>query len=194
MLITTQYAKSITPTIRANTDFCFVMRTIQESQLESLYFDFANFLTKDAWHQLVKDNTQDNEVLVIDTCSNHPEPLQTLFWWKAIDPGPFLMGTKEYWESAMQNRETVPPAPGQEAASSLLTVADVAPCRRAPVAVPMDKSKWLSRPFWGREGPESGALHRGPPWVCSVHFLLLRLINTTREKGGFFGGGAVLAV
>ena len=41
-------------------------------------------------------------------------------------------------------------------------------CRRAPVAVPMDKSKWLSRPFWGREGPESGALHRGPPWVCSV--------------------------
>ena len=51
-------------------------------------------------------------------------------------------------------------------------------CRRAPVAVPMVESKWLSRPFWGREGPESGALHRGPPWVCSVHFLLLRLINT----------------
>ena len=127
VLITTQYAKSITPTIRANTDFCFVMRTIQEAQLESLYFDFANFLTKDAWHQLVKDTTQDNEVLVIDTCSNLPEPLQTLFWWKAIDPGPFLMGTKEYWESAMQGRETVPPAPGQEAASSLLTVADVAP-------------------------------------------------------------------
>ena len=29
----------------------------------------------------------------------------------------------------------------------------------------MVESKWLSRPFWGREGPESGALHRGPPWV-----------------------------
>jgi len=34
-------------------------------------------------------------------------------------------------------------------------------CRRAPVAVLMDKSKWLSRPFWGREGPES---ERSPPW------------------------------
>ena len=37
----------------------------------------------------------------------------------------------------------------------------------------MVESKWLSRPFWGREGPESGALHRGPPWV------LLRSIAVT---------------
>ena len=51
-------------------------------------------------------------------------------------------------------------------------------CRRPLRAERMVESKWLSRPFWGREGPESGALHRGPPWVCSVHFLLLRLINT----------------
>ena len=67
-----------------------------------------------------------------------------------------------------------PPNPLARPESTLLTR-----CRRAPVAVPMNKSKWLSRPFWGREGPESGALHRGPPWVCSVHFLLLRLTNTT---------------
>jgi len=128
VLITTQYAKSITPTLRGNTDFCFVMRTIQERQLESLYDDFANFLTRDAWHQIVKDNTQDNEVLVIDTCNDiDKEPLQMLHWWKAIDPGPFLMGTKAYWESAMQNRDAVPPAPGQEAAAGLLTVADIAP-------------------------------------------------------------------
>ena len=52
-------------------------------------------------------------------------------------------------------------------------------CRRPLRAERMVESKWLSRPFWGREGPESGALHRGPPWVCSVHFLLLRLTNTT---------------
>ena len=52
-------------------------------------------------------------------------------------------------------------------------------CRRPLRTERMVESKWLSRPFWGREGPESGALHRGPPWVCSVHFLLLRLTNTT---------------
>ena len=50
-------------------------------------------------------------------------------------------------------------------------------CRRAPVAVPMVKSKWLSRPFWGREGPESGALHRGPPWVLLRSLLVTETVQ-----------------
>jgi hypothetical protein len=47
-------------------------------------------------------------------------------------------------------------------------------CGRPLRAERMVESKWLSRPFWGREGPESGALHRGPPWV------LLRSIAVTK--------------
>ena len=46
VLITTQYAKSITPVLRGNTDYCFIMRTIQKRQLESLWEDYAGFLTK----------------------------------------------------------------------------------------------------------------------------------------------------
>ena len=36
VLITTQYAKAITPTLRGNTDYCFMMKCLQQRQLESL--------------------------------------------------------------------------------------------------------------------------------------------------------------
>ena len=129
VLITTQYAKSITPVLRGNTDYCFVMRTIQKRQLDSLWEDYAGFLTKDAWQQLVEANTYDNEVLVIDTCADvNTHYLDMLYWFKAIDPGPFLVGSPEYWAAAQSSsNEAVPPMPGNDAASSLLTVADCAP-------------------------------------------------------------------
>ena len=129
VLITTQYARSITPVLRGNTDYCFIMRTIQKRQLDSLWEDYAGFLTKDAWHQLVEANTYDNEVLVIDTCSDvNTQYLDMLYWFKAIDPGPFLVGSPEYWAAAQSSsNEAVPPMPGNDAASSLLTVADCAP-------------------------------------------------------------------
>ena len=129
VLITTQYAKSITPVLRGNTDYCFIMRTIQKRQLESLWEDFAGFITRDAWQQIVEDNTYDNEVLVIDTCAAaNTAYLDMLYWFKAVDPGPFLVGSPEYWAAGQSSsQEAVPPMPGNDAASSLLTVADCAP-------------------------------------------------------------------
>ena len=129
VLITTQYAKSITPVLRGNTDYCFIMRTIQKRQLESLWEDFAGFITRDAWQQIVENNTYDNEVLVIDTCAAaNTAYLDMLYWFKAVDPGPFLVGSPEYWAAGQSSsQEAVPPMPGNDAASSLLTVADCAP-------------------------------------------------------------------
>lgn len=127
VLITTQYAKAITPTLRGNTDYCFIMKTVQQKQRESLWEDFGDFLTKDAFAQILDAYTEDNEVLVIDTCPEHTcEPLEMLYWWKAADPGEFHMGSEEYWQSAMQDN-TVPPKQGPESASDLLTVSDIMP-------------------------------------------------------------------
>eukprot|EP00965_Chrysotila_dentata_P087573 2890669-Pleurochrysis_carterae.AAC.1 len=99
VLITTQYAKAITPTLLGNTDYCFIMKTIQQRQRESLWEDFGDFSTKDAFSQLIDAYTEDNEVLVIDTCPEHTvDPLNMLYWWKASDPGEFKMGSAEYWE------------------------------------------------------------------------------------------------
>ena len=128
VLITTQYAKAITPTLRGNTDYCFIMKCIQQRQREALWEDFGDFLTKDAFAQILDAYTEDNEVLVIDTCPEHcVDPLEMLYWWKAVDPGPFHMGSEEYWSSAMVTDNPIPPKQGAESASDMLTVGDIMP-------------------------------------------------------------------
>lgn len=128
VLITTQYAKAITPTLRGNTDYCFIMKTIQQRQREALWEDFGDFLTKDAFAQILDAYTEDNEVLVIDTCPEHTvDPLEMLYWWKAQDPGEFKMGSEEYWETAMTSDNPIPPKEGPQSAQDLLTVKDFMP-------------------------------------------------------------------
>ena len=128
VLITTQYAKAITPTLRGNTDYCFIMKTIQQRQREALWEDFGDFLTKDAFAQILDAYTEDNEVLVIDTCPEHTvDPLEMLYWWKAADPGKFKMGSKEYWQSAVNNDSHIPPKEGPQSAQDLLVVKDFMP-------------------------------------------------------------------
>lgn len=127
VLITTQYAKAITPTLRGNTDYCFIMKCIQQRQREALWEDFGDFLTKDAFAQILDAYTEDNEVLVIDTCPEHTvDPLEMLYWWKACDPGEYKMGSKEYWQSAM-NDNTVPPEGQPSNIMDLLTTKDIMP-------------------------------------------------------------------
>lgn len=128
VLITTQYAKAITPTLRGNTDYCFMMKTIQQRQLEALWEDFGSFLTKDAFAAILNEYTEDNEVLVVNTCpETEVNPLAMLGWWKAIDPGPFKMGSKEFWRSAEMGNENIPPRNAPVAASELLNVKDIMP-------------------------------------------------------------------
>ena len=128
VLITTQYAKAITPTLRGNTDYCFIMKTIQKGQREALWEDFGDFLTKDAFAQILDAYTEDNEVLVIDTCAEHTvDPLEMLYWWKAQDPGEFRIGSEEFWASSLTADSEVPPQMGPEAASDLLSVRDMMP-------------------------------------------------------------------
>jgi hypothetical protein len=103
------------------------MKTMQGRQRESLWEDFGDFLTKDGFAQILDAYTEDNEILVIDTCPDrHVDPLEMLYWWKAADPGDFKMGSKEYWQSA-QNDNTVPAKMGPESASDLMSVKDIFP-------------------------------------------------------------------
>ena len=128
VLITTQYAKAITPTLRGNTDYCFIMKTIQGRQREALWEDFADFLTKDAFNRVVDHYTEDNEVLVINTCpETHVDPLEMMAWWKAQEIKPFPMGSKEYWEAAINTDAPIPPKEGPASASQLMSAKDVFP-------------------------------------------------------------------
>lgn len=128
ILITTQYAKAITPVLRGNTDYCFMMKCIQQKQLESLWEDFGSFVTKTAFALILEETTEDNECLVVNTCPECVvEPISMMKWWKAVDPGPFKMGSKEYWQSALFNPGDIPPAKTGESRSYWLSRADITP-------------------------------------------------------------------
>jgi hypothetical protein len=127
VLITTQYAKAITPTIRGNTDYCFMLKCMQKVQRECLWENYADFLTRDAFNQILDAYTEENETLVINTCTDTgKDQISMMSWWKAQDPGKFKCGSKEYWESSM-NDNVVPPKGGPESALQLLTVKDFTP-------------------------------------------------------------------
>ena len=127
-MITTQYARAIMPTLRGNTDFCLIMKTLQGKQRESLWEDFADFLTKDAFNRMLDEYTEDNEILVVNTCpETKVTPEDMLHWWKAQDPGPFKMGSKEYWKSALNDDGKVPKPGGTSSATEFLSVKDVMP-------------------------------------------------------------------
>ena len=128
VMITTQYAKAITPTLRGNTDFCLIFKTIQGRQREALWEDFGDFLTKDAFNRMVDAYCEENEILVVNTCpENHVDPMEMLRWWKAQEIKPFRMGSKEYWESAMNADSKVPPREGPDSASQFLSAKDIFP-------------------------------------------------------------------
>lgn len=110
VLITTQYAKAITPTLRSNADYTFMFVNRQENQRESLWRDFADFLTKEAFFSILDAHTEDNECLVVDTSDPTSRPEDLLLWYKASDPGEFQMGDEEYWESARTDK-LPPPNP-----------------------------------------------------------------------------------
>ena len=128
VLITTQYAKAITPILRGNTDYCFMMKCIQQRQLEALWEDFGSFLTKDAFAQIVNAYTEDNEVLVVNTCPEQEvDPLTMLGWWKAQDCGPFHMGSEEFWRASQMGNALIPPRNNAMAASEMMNVKDFMP-------------------------------------------------------------------
>ena len=128
LLITTQYAKAITPVLRGNTDYCFMMKCLQQRQLEALWEDFGSFLTKDAFAQILNAYTEDNEILVINTCPDtQVDPLSMMAWWKAVDPGEFKMGGPEFWRQAELGQHQIPPKTGPESAMDLMSVKDFMP-------------------------------------------------------------------
>ena len=129
VLITTQYAKAITPTLRGNTDYVFMLKCQQLMQREALWQDFADFMTKDGFAQLLDTYTEDNECLVINTCPENglsTNPLESCFWWKAVDPGKFKMGSKAYWQSAM-NDASIPPQTHPQNVMDMIKVKSIMP-------------------------------------------------------------------
>jgi hypothetical protein len=102
VLITTQYGKAITPTLRSNADYVLMLHNKQEGQREALWRDFADFMTREGFCTLLDAYTEDNEILICDTSEPTSKPWEVLHWFKADDPGAFKLGNLAYWESVNQ--------------------------------------------------------------------------------------------
>lgn len=131
LILTTQYAKAVTPTLRGNTDFCIIMKTIQARQREALHEDFMDFLSREASNKIIEAYTEDNECLVVNT-NPHLEmtPESILSWWKADVPPElpsFKLGSKAYWESSMREDAHIGSEQHPRSATELLTVQELMP-------------------------------------------------------------------
>ena len=101
VMITTQYAKAITPTLRSNADYVLILNNKAEGQREALWRDFCDFMTKEGFYTLMDAYTEDNEILIVDTSNPTAKPWEILHWFKADDPGAFKLGNTEYWEGVV---------------------------------------------------------------------------------------------
>eukprot|EP00741_Cyanophora_paradoxa_P016778 tig00020941_g16203.t1 len=106
-LITTQYAKGINPVLRSNTDLAVIFKCSQAMQREALAKEWGDIISQRAFYYLLDKYTQDNHCLIIDSSNNSTNPLDVLYVYKAEEPPPFRIGSKEYWEGETVNGENL---------------------------------------------------------------------------------------
>lgn len=125
--VSTQYAKGLDPTLRGNTDLFFIFKTVQRRQLESMHEDFCDFLTLQGFSHMLSEYTENNGIIIVSTAPENEVSCEgMLYSWKAVDPGPFLFGSKEFWESSegidAASMQMPPPATDRPESHELLNV------------------------------------------------------------------------
>jgi len=103
VLVTTQYVKGLPPTVRSNVDLAVTFRQAQLMSKEAIAEEYMSKIPKDEGMRLIdayckkyKDNS--GQFLVVDTDDRLANSINDMFCiGKAIDPGPFLLGSVEWW-------------------------------------------------------------------------------------------------
>lgn len=97
-MITMQYPLGITPNLRTNVDFVFILRENITSNRRRIYENYAGmFPTFEMFCTFMDQCTENYECLVI--CNNVPSNKleDQVFWYKAADHPPFKLCSQEAW-------------------------------------------------------------------------------------------------
>lgn len=97
VMTNSQYAKGINPTIRSNTDVVFIMRQFQIPQIESLWEEYGSLVPKTDFIKMLDIATKDRHSLVVWNKEQDGIVKDRYKRFKAVDPGPFLLGSLEFW-------------------------------------------------------------------------------------------------
>lgn len=97
-ILTMQYAMDLSPDMRSNVDYVFVLRENIIQNRERLYKNFFGvFPSFDMFCQVMDQTTENYECLVLDNTSKSNKIEDCVFWYKAKDVGEFKMGSPEFW-------------------------------------------------------------------------------------------------
>ncbi|KAM9962002.1 hypothetical protein ACTFIR_004881 [Dictyostelium discoideum] len=97
-MILTQYAYALHPLVRGNTDYVLTTLQSQNRQMEAIAKDYADIVDKNAFYELLDNNTTDNHLLVIDLSKPTINVDDVFSRFKADNPGPFRVGSEKCWD------------------------------------------------------------------------------------------------
>jgi len=97
-LITMQYPLGITPNLRTNIDFVFILRENSIGNRKRIYENYAGmFPTFDMFCQFMDQCTENYECLVITNSTQSNKLDDQVFWYKASDHPQFKMCDDSLW-------------------------------------------------------------------------------------------------
>jgi small nuclear ribonucleoprotein (snRNP)-like protein len=97
-IITMQYPLGVTPNLRTNIDFVFILREMYINNRERIYKNYAGmFPTFDIFCQFMDQCTENFEGLVICNGVQSNRIEDQVFWYKASDHPPFKLCDDSLW-------------------------------------------------------------------------------------------------
>lgn len=103
-VITMQYALGITPNLRTNIDYVFILRENLVNNRKKLYDHYAGmFPTFEIFSQVMDQCTENYECLVINNNAKSNKIEDQVFWYKASPHKDFTLGAPEFWTHHKQN-------------------------------------------------------------------------------------------
>jgi len=107
-LITMQYPLGITPNLRTNIDFVFILRENNISNRKRIYDNYAGmFPTFEMFCQFMDQCTENYECLVIANGVQSNKLEDQVFWYKASDHPSFKMCDSSLWVNNQQFSSTM---------------------------------------------------------------------------------------
>ena len=98
-MLTMQYCMDLSPDLRANIDYVFVLRENIIANKEKIYKNFFGiFPTFDIFNQVMTSCTENFECLVLDNTSRSNNIEDVVFYYKACVRGNFRIGSSEFWQ------------------------------------------------------------------------------------------------
>lgn len=105
-IITMQYALGITPNLRTNIDYVFILRENYVSNRKRLYENYAGmFPSFEIFSQVMDQCTEDYNCLVINNNAKSNKLEDQVFWYKASPHEDFKIGDQKFWLYQDQNKK-----------------------------------------------------------------------------------------